>query len=168
MKTPEEQAEIGKQNPAKGRANENRLLAALLDRGYNASGVDMPHSPYDIVTELRNNDYIQIQAKTVGKNNSVPFTGGGRGGVDREYKSDVKSYTQNTGTSDIVVGVKTKKTNGDDKTDFYFVPTILIEKLNQKSISANKLEKWKNNWKILEECKNEAFVLDLFQDLLNT
>jgi len=64
--------------------------------------------------------------------------------------------------------VKTKKTNGDDKTDFYFVPTILIEQMKQKSISANKVEKWKNNWKILEECKNRAFVLDMFQDLLNT
>jgi len=31
MKTPEERAEIGRQNPAKGRANENRLLADLLD-----------------------------------------------------------------------------------------------------------------------------------------
>jgi len=40
--------------------------------------------------------------------------------------------------------------------------------MKQKSISANKVEKWKNNWKILEECKNRAFVLDMFQDLLNT
>jgi len=52
----------------------------------------MPHSPYDIVAEPKNDDYIQIQAKTVGKNNNILFTGG----VDHEYKSDVLSLTHKT------------------------------------------------------------------------
>jgi len=41
----------------------------------------------------------------------------------------------------------------------YFVPTILIEKLGQKSISIKKMEPFKNNYEILENCKNEEFVI---------
>ncbi|MCY4561671.1 MAG: hypothetical protein OXC03_05070 [Flavobacteriaceae bacterium] len=162
----EERAKIGKQASATGFANESRLLAALLDRGFNASSVDLPHSTYDIVVELDQNSIIRVQAKTVDKNNSISFTGGARGGVDREYRSDVKSYTQNRTTSDIVVGVKSKKVNGDDKIDYYFLPTLIIEQLEQKSISANKVERWKNKWEILRECKNREFVQRIFESLL--
>ncbi len=45
---------LGRQASARGFANESRLLAALLDRGFNASSVDLPHSTYDIVVELGN------------------------------------------------------------------------------------------------------------------
>ena len=161
----EEKVIMGRQASAKGFANESRLLAALLDRGFNASNVDLPHSTYDIVVELIEGPLIRIQAKTIGKANSIKFTGGTRGGVDREYKSGVKSYTQDTTTSDIVVGVKSKTMNGDGGVDFYFVPTLLIELLEQKSISANKVEKWKNQWEILVECQNLEFVKKTFRDL---
>ncbi len=158
---------LGRQASARGFANESRLLAALLDRGFNASSVDLPHSTYDIVVELIEGQIIRVQAKTIGKANSIKFTGGSRGGVDREYKSSVKSYTQDTTTSDIVVGVKSNKNNGDDKVDFYFVPTLLIELIRQKSISASKVEKWKNDWQILIRCKDEKFVKNTFRDLYN-
>ena len=126
-----DRSKLGKQAAAKGAANENRLLAALLDRDFNASKVDLPHSLYDIVVELDSGVIIRIQAKTVNEGGSISFVGGSRGGVDREYKSGVKTYTQNTATSDIFVGVQSRKTNGDDKTDFYFVPTLLIEWLGK-------------------------------------
>jgi len=163
----DEQIILGRQASARGFANENRLLAALLDRGFNASSVDLPHSTYDIVVELAEGPIIRVQAKTVGKANSIKFMGGLRGGVDREYKSDVKSYTQNTTTSDIVIGVKSRKNNGDDKVDFYFMPTLLIEMLGQKSISTNKIERWKNNWEILVKCKDKEFVENTFRGLYN-
>ena len=161
----EERAKLGKQASATGFANESRLLAALLDREFNASSVDLPHSTYDIVVELEINSIIRIQVKTVGKNNSIKFIGGSRGGVDREYKSGVKSYTQDTSTSDIVVGVKSRKFNGDDKIDFYFVPTLLIEHLGQQSISTNKMEQWKNDWDILRNCKDHVFIKNTFKKL---
>ena len=164
----EERAKLGKQASATGFANESRLLAALLDRGFNASSVDLPHSTYDIVVELEKNSIIRVQVKTIGRSNSIKFTGGSRGGVDREYKSGVKSYTQDTTTSDIVVGVKSRKFNGDDKIDFYFVPTLLIEHLKQQSISANKMEKWKNNWDILRHCKDQDFVENTFLELFQS
>ena len=152
----------GKLASAKGFANENRLLAALLERGYNASRVDLPHSTYDIVVERTADNIIRVQVKTFGTSGSVSFTGGIRGGVDREYKSGVKKYTQNTQTSDIVVGVRSKRTNGDRETDFFFIPTLYIERLRQKSLSINKVPQARNNWKILERCKEREFVSAFF------
>ncbi len=92
----------------KGFANENRLLGALLERGYNVSKVDLPHSSYDLVLE-HGADMIRIQVKTVGVSKSISFVGGIRGGADREYKSDVKMYVQNTKKSDVVVGVLSER-----------------------------------------------------------
>ena len=156
--------EKGRLASAKGFANESRLLGALLARGYNASRVDLPHSTYDIVVET-DSDFIRIQVKTASK--SISFTGGTRGGVDREYRSGVKEYVQNTKTSDIVVGVWTdqSKANGERQIDFYFVPTLYIETLKrngnqQKSLSINKLQDAKNNWELLERCKAGDFVLN--------
>ncbi len=153
----------GKLASAKGFANENRLLAALLERGYNASKVDLPLSAYDIIVEIAHNDTIRVQVKTISKNGSISFTGGLRGGVDREYKSGVKSYVQSTATSDIVVGVSSKKCNGDSEVNFYFVPTLYIEHIGQKSLSVNKIRNAKNNWEILRNCKIRESVAMQFQ-----
>jgi hypothetical protein len=143
---------------AKGFANESRLLAALLERGFNASRVDLPHSTYDIVVEKSTHDIIRVQVKTVGKKGSVSFRGGVRGGADRTYKSDVKSYTHNTETCDIVVGVESLSDNGDKEVNFYFIPTLHIEKIGQKSLSVNRIPQAKNNWEILRMCKDSEFV----------
>ncbi len=153
----------GKLASAKGFPNESRLLAALLERGYNASRVDLPHSTYDMVVETGGGNLIRIQVKTVSPSGSIKFTGGTRGGVDREYKSDVKAYTQNTETADVVVGVQSVKVNGDTDIDFFFVPTIFIEKIGQKSISTSRVRKSKNNWPLLENCKNEDFVCSILE-----
>jgi len=148
---------------AKGIANEIRLLAALLERGYNASRVDLPHSTYDIVVERAPHDIIRVQVKTVGSSGSVSFVGGIRGGVDREYKSGVKKYTQSTKTSDIVVGVQSYKDNGDKRINFYFIPTLYIEKLGQQSLSINKLSQVKNKWEVLDRCKDSDYLSSIFE-----
>ena len=151
----------GKLASAKGFANESRLLAALLERGYNASRVDLPHSTYDLVLELDAANIIRLQVKTVGGSGSVSFSGGLRGGVDRSYKSDVKAYVQNTKTSDVVVGVRSIKVNGDTDIDFFIIPTLYIERLGQKSISVNKVPQTRNNWHLLERCKDEQYVREV-------
>jgi len=120
--------------------------------------VDLPLSTYDIIVERKKHDTIRVQVKTVSKSGSISFQGGVRGGKDREYKSNVKSYIQSTETSDVVVGVNVKRDNGDKEIDFYFIPTIYIETVKQKSLSINKIPQTKNNWKLLEECKNPEFV----------
>lgn len=138
----------------------------LLERGFNASRVDLPHSTYDIVVEQSQDgtiDMIRVQVKTVGKQGAISFKGGVRGGQDREYKSGVKEYIQSTKTSDVVVGVKSVRANGDEKIDFYFIPTLYIEHIKQGSLSINKIPKAKNNWAILLNCKNINYVQSLFE-----
>ena len=157
-----DKASQGKLASLKGFANENRLLAALLERGFNASKVDLPHSPYDIILEKDKNDTIRIQVKTLSPSKSVSFKGGVRGGVDRTYASGVKEYTQNPETSDVVVGVESKRNNGDIEINFYFIPTIYIERLGQGSISTNKIPQTKNNWEILLRCKEKDFIEKIF------
>ena len=154
----------GKLASAKGFANESRLLAALLERGYNASKVDLPLSTYDLIIEISKHNTIRIQVKTVSNKKTISFRGGVRGGRDRSYKSDVKSYTQSTDTSDIVVAVESIRSNGDSQVNFYFIPTLYIEKMNQKSISVNKIQFTKNDWEILLKCKDWSYVSKKFKN----
>ncbi len=153
-------AERGKQASVDGFAHEHIAAGILMKKYQNVSLVDLPLSPYDIIivrkiTADNNEDIIRAQVKTATQ--SVPFTGGGRGGVDRTYKSGVKTYTQSTATSDVVIGVHPI---GNNAFELYFVPTILIEELNQKSISINKIKDLKENYALLENCKNRKFVID--------
>ena len=154
----------GRSASAKGFANENRLLAALLERDYNASKVDLPYSKYDIlIVEKNSNDTIRIQVKTLSSSRSVSFKGGVRGGRDRAYASGIVEYTQNTQTSDIVVGVESRRQNGDTEVNFYFIPTLYIETLQQSSLSVNKIPQAKNNWDVLQRCKDKDFVYNIFK-----
>ena len=152
-------AERGKQASVDGFAHEHIAAGILMKKYQNVSLVDLPLSPYDIIivrkTADNREDIIRAQVKTATQ--SVPFTGGGRGGVDRTYKSDVKTYTQSTATSDVVIGVHPI---GNNAFELYFLPTILIEELNQKSISINKIKDLKENYTILENCKNRKVVID--------
>lgn len=129
----------------------------------NVSLVDLPLSTYDIIVVLpKENDkeeIIRAQVKTAQK--SISFTGGVRGGIDREYKSDVKKYRQSTLTSDVVIGLHPL---GNDSFELYFVPTALIDQLNQDSISLNKIQFLKNNYEILEKCKDAHFILQVCQE----
>ena len=161
-----DRAERGKLASARGYASESRLLAALLERGHNASRVELPHSTYDIVVEESPHNIIRVQVKTVSPSKSVSFQGGVRGGVEMQTVSDEKQYTQDTKTSDIVVGVESSANNGDSETDFYFIPTLLIEILGQKSLSANLIRDEKNDWDILFRCKEEDFVKEKFAELI--
>ena len=127
-----------------------------MKRYGNVSLVDLPLSPYDIVivyTLERGEDIVRAQVKTA--KSVISFTGGTRGGADRTYKSGIKTYTQSTKTCDVVIGVHPY----DDSYDLYFVPTILIEKLGQSSISLKKIESLRNNYEMLDNCKNPAFVI---------
>ncbi len=158
--------DLGKLNAAKEFANESRLLGALLSRGYNASRVNFPHSTYDIIVEVEQDeisDIIRVQVKTVSQSGSISFVGGIRSGIDRSCKSSEKEYVQSTNTSDVIVGVLVSGDNGESRIDYYFVPTIYVEHINQKSKSANLLEDTKNNWTLFKNCKNRSFVSDFFE-----
>ncbi|MDI6735671.1 MAG: hypothetical protein QME42_05690 [bacterium] len=149
----------GRQASIEGFANEHIVVGLLMKRYQNVSLVDLPLSPYDIIIvrklEDGGEDIIRAQVKTA--RTSVSFTGGTRGGVDREYKSDVKTYTQSPETSDVVIGLKPLD-NG--AFDMYFIPTILIPVWGTKSKGLGTIEPLKNNYYILENCKNENLLLN--------
>ena len=149
---------LGRQASIDGFAHEHIVAGLLMKRYQNVSLVDLPLSTYDIIIAYKlangDEDIIRVQVKTARK--GISFTGGTRGGADRTYKSDVKTYTQSTKTSDVVIGFCP---NTDDTFDMYFVPTIIIELLPTKSISLNKIKPLKNNYEILESCKNREFIL---------
>ena len=156
----------GREAAAKGFAHEHIVAGILMKRYQNVSLVDLPLSKYDLIivpklTENGIEETIRAQVKTVSPSHSISFTGGGRAGVDRTYKSDVKTYVQSPKTSDLVIGIQ-QVLNGHF--DLYFVPTILIDKLAQKSISINRIQALKNNWEILENCKNHEYVIGKCQE----
>ncbi len=156
MTTPEEK---GRQASIDGFAHEHMVCGILMKRYQNVSLVDLPLSPYDIIIVFKNesDEEIIIRAQVKTAKTRVSFTGGTRGGVDRTYKSGVKSYRQSTKTSDVVIGYKPID---DDKFELYFIPTLLIEKWDSSSKSLKILSGLKNNYEILEKCKDESFVLE--------
>jgi hypothetical protein len=146
----------GRDAAISGFAYEHITAGILMKRYGNVSLVDLPLSPYDIVIVYKKEggeDIVRAQVKTARK--SISFRGGSRGGADRTYKSDVKTYTQSTKTCDVIIGLHPH----DDSYDLYFVPTILIEQLRQKSISLKKIVSLKNNYEILDNCKNSNYVI---------
>ena len=150
--------ERGRQASIDGFANEKIVCGLLMKRYGNVSMVDLPLSPYDIILVNKlpdgSENIIRIQSKTASK--SVSFTGGGRGGVDRIYKSGVKTYVQSPELSDCIVGIHFE----DGEPVLYFVPTLLIAELGSKSISLNKIKLLRNNYEMLEKCKDRDFVLE--------
>jgi len=148
----------GKQASIDGFAHEHIVVGILMKKYQNVSLVDLPLSPYDIIIAFKKEDkteyIIRAQVKTAKK--SIGFTGGGRGGVDRRYISNVKVYRQSTLTSDIIIGIRPIE-NGFY--ELYFIPTVLIENLKQNSISVNKVKQLKDNYEIFERCKDKEFIL---------
>jgi len=155
----EERARRGRQASVDGFAHEHIAVGILMKKYQNVSLVDLPLSPYDIIIVNKdkdgNEDTIRAQVKTAKK--SINFKGGSRGGVDRIYKSGVKEYKQSTKTSDVIIGVGIK--NGQTY-DLYFIPTLLVEELGTSSLSIKKASPFKNNYDILEKCKNREFVIE--------
>lgn len=152
----------GKDTSARGDSNEHRVVAALLEREFNASLVDLRNSKYDIVIEISDGEFLRVQVKT-GK--SVGLTGGSRGGRGAVQDPTVTTYKYTTENCDCIVGVVADRNNGGDTIDFYFVPTIWAETVSQTSIGVGKLQFAKNNFELLRRCKDVEYVNDLFTEV---
>jgi hypothetical protein len=156
--------EKGRQASIDGFANEKILCGTLMKRYGNVSMVDLPLSSYDmtLVNKLPDGseETVRIQSKTA--TGHVPFTSGGRGGVDRITLPNKKTYLQTPKRSDVIIGIHCE--NG--KIDVYIVPTHLIVELKNKkggqakSISINKIQALKNNFEMLEKSRDRAFVIE--------
>lgn len=155
--------DIGRQASVEGFAHEHIVVGLLMKKYQNVSLVDLPLSPYDIIIVRKlingSEDIIRAQVKTSKK--CINFTGGTRGGVDREYKSNVKTYIQSPETSDVIIGLNPLK---EGSFDMYFIPTVLIKRFGTKSKSIKSMELFKNNYEMLENCKNEEFIIQRCKD----
>lgn len=153
----QEKEKIGRRASIEGFANEKIVCGILMKKYENVSLVDLPLSSYDIIIVRKKNntkeDIIRVQVKTAKK--SISFTGGTRGGVDRTYKSGIKTYIQSPERSDCIVGIH----DTGASYELYFIPTILISYLGKKSISLKRIECLKENYEMLENCKNESYVI---------
>ncbi len=151
--------ESGKDAAVTGFANEHIAVGLLMKRYQNVSLVDLPLSTYDIIIVRKKDngveEIIRAQVKTARQN--LSFTSGERGGVDRQYKSGVKKYRQSVQTADVVIGVHE---NDDGSYSLYFMPTCLIEALNQDSISLRKIAQLKDHFEMLERCTDRDWVLN--------
>lgn len=160
----DERAEAGKKASVEGFAHEHIAAGILMKKYQNVSLVDLPHSTYDCIIVFKvsseSEDIIRAQVKTA--KNTISFTGGTRGGVDRTYKSGVKSYKQTKKTADVVIGVHPVKKR---EYELYFVPTVLVEHLDQSSISLSRITPLKENYDMLERCKDEKFVIQKSREL---
>lgn len=158
-------AEKGKQASIDGFAHEHIVVGILMKKFQNVSLVDLPLSSYDIIIARKikgqeQEDIIRIQVKTARK--SISFTGGTRGGIDREYKSDVKTYIQSPKTSDVIIGIHPKN---NDSYDLYFVPTILVKHWGTKSKSLSRIQPLKNNYDFLVNCKAHKYIISRAKEL---
>jgi len=151
--------ETGRRGAVEGFANEHIAVGILMKRYQNVSLVDLPLSHYDIIIAIKQDDgredIIRAQVKTA--RDSISFVGGVRGGADRTYKSDVKKYRQDTTKADVVIGVHEIE---QGKYVLYFVPTCLIEVLDQDKISIHRIELLRENYEMLEKCKDREYVLE--------
>jgi hypothetical protein len=154
----------GKQASVDGFAHEHIAAGILMKRYQNVSLVDLPLLTYDMIIVFKDKagheEIIRAQTKTARK--SISFTGGTRGGVDRTYKSGVKTYVQSPVTSDVIVGIRPV---GHDRFELYFVPTLLIAVWQTKSKSIGQLGKLKENYEFLEHCKDQEFILNKAHEL---
>lgn len=154
----------GRQASIDGFAHEHIVAGLLMKKYQNVSLVDLPLSPYDIIIarklETGVEDIIREQVKAARK--SVSFTGGTRGGVDREYKSGIKTYKQSPDTSDVVIGFNPLE---DGSFDMYFIPTLLINIWGTSSKGLGLLKPLKNNYEFLEKCKDSKFILKKSKEL---
>ena len=139
-----------KSHNIKGDAHELYCRAIMMRLGFEVGKVDFSASSYDIIVRgFENFDsdrsattFLRVQVKTI--QDSLTFISGARGGVDREYKSDIKTRKLNTNDCDLFFGVD------DQNLDIYLVPTIIATNHFGGSKVKNQLGPLKNRWDILK------------------
>ncbi len=148
----------GLQASVDGFAHEHIVVGLLMKKYQNVSLVDLPLSTYDIIIVMKKNDnkeeIIRAQVKT--SKTALSFTGGTRGGVDCTYKSGIKTYRQSAITSDVVIGIEPLE---DNNFSLFFFPTLLVDEIDQGSISLNRIKGFENNYDLLERCQDSEYVL---------
>ena len=137
----------GKMAANLGDAHEHIVAGILIRLGFDVGIVDVSGTKYDMLVIAfekppPDGKKVILRAQVRTASRSVSFIGGGRGGIDREYKSGVKTRKFTTKDSDLILAI--------DRScfDVYVIPTEFIARWgNSKAIS--KMQPLKNNWDIL-------------------
>lgn len=135
-----------------GDAHELFVRAIMMRLGFEVGKVDLSSGPYDLILAAHTKPggeklFLRVQIKTI-SGTSLTLGGGSRGGVDREYKSGVKTYKYSEEHNELIFGVD------KENFDIYVFPTRFASKYGT-SISKNKLGICKNNWDILMNWNEE-------------
>ena len=106
-----------------GDAHELFVRAIMMRLGLESGKADLSGGPYDVITIGMDNPegqkkFLRVQVRTI--INTLNFTAGSRGGIDREYKSDVKVHKYSLKDNDLIFGVDR------DSLDIYVVPTRFL------------------------------------------
>jgi hypothetical protein len=146
----------------RGKANEIIVLGILLPHYPNTMLSPHELSSHDMSIPISRSLSVRAQIKTSPK--SISFTGGIRAGIDKTYKSSLKEYTYSADILDLVIGIKE---NSIGNYALYFVPTKVIDKLGQKSISVNKVLFTENDFEVIERCTEDKYC-DEFLKKINS
>jgi hypothetical protein len=150
----------GKMAANLGDAHEHVVTGILIRLGFDVGIVDVSGTPYDLLImafQQPNGRTMVLRAQVKTASGSISFIGGSRGGIDREYKSGVKTYKYTIKQSDLIIGI-------DKATlDLYLIPTHFIARLGT-SRATSKLQPLKNNWDILLNW-NQKFLQQLEKQL---
>jgi hypothetical protein len=146
-----------------GTAHEHLVTAILMRLGFDVSVASIRGGPYDLlITGFKNgpeSEEVNLKAQVKTCTKSISFIAGSRAGVNRIYKSGVKTYKYSEKHNDLIIGVNKFNLN------LYIIPTSFIKHFgNSKSIK--KLDCLKNNWTILLNWRDE-FLQNLFSDISN-
>ena len=146
----------------RGKANEIIVLGILLPHYPNTMLSPHELSSHDMSIPISRSFLVRAQIITSQK--SIDFTGGGRAGIDRTYKSNKKIYTYSSKLLDLVIGIKE---NSFGNYALYFVPTKVIDKLGQKSISVNKVMFTENDFEVIERCTEDKYCDDFLKKIIS-
>jgi len=118
-------------------------IGRCIKAGFNCSGVEITNSRYDAVIDCGKDKLLRIQIKGTGIG-SLSFTGGGRSGqqISRIVKQRTYKYTKED--CDLILGIDSN--NGD----CYIIPIRDIRNFGTTK-ALSKLQKYKENWKLLQE-----------------
>lgn len=144
-----------------GDAHELFVRAILMRLGFEVGKIDTSGSPFDIIIiafKKPNGEKLMLRAQVKTIESSLHLIAGVRGGIDREYKSNVKVYKYTESHTDLILGV--------DKftLDIYVVPARFTS-IWGKSVSKNKIKALKNNWEILLNW-NDEYLNELKKELM--
>jgi hypothetical protein len=150
----------GKFEALLGDAHQYIVAGILIRLGFTVSLVALKGEPFDLIIfayEKPQGREIPLRCQVRASRNSVKFTAGTRGGVDRIYKPGIKKYKYTPEHNDLIIGIDIKTL------DLYLVPTRFITNWGE-SRAFSKLQPLKNNWDILLNW-NDEYLSKLYQEL---